>query len=118
MLHFGHIDLEGQISGSSRKLQNLVYLSAFLVTPTDSRSGTRTNMKYVFELKPTMAQTRTGLLHGARVNTLPSLDTFHVSLKGEVDITVMLTLPVSTAGTERLPWARHNSQARRHADDH
>ena len=25
---------------------------------TDSRSGTRTNMKYVFDLKPTMAQTR------------------------------------------------------------
>jgi hypothetical protein len=29
MLHFGHIDLEGQVSGSSRKMQNLVYLSAF-----------------------------------------------------------------------------------------
>jgi hypothetical protein len=29
VLYFGHVDLEGQVSGSSSKMQNLVYLSAF-----------------------------------------------------------------------------------------
>ncbi len=49
MLHFGHIDLEGQVSGSSRKLQNLVYLSAFLESMVSELSR-------VFVLKRSMRE--------------------------------------------------------------
>jgi hypothetical protein len=56
MLHFGHIDLEGQVSGSSRKMQNLVYLSAFFESMLSELSR-------VFVLKRSMREFISALFH-------------------------------------------------------